>query len=70
VNVVMGLKGVQLSVADLETIGVRRVSVGSALMRTAIGAFQRASHEMLEQGTFTFAAEAASPKELTAIFEP
>lgn len=69
VNVVMGLRGVQLSLADLAAIGVRRVSVGSALCRTALGAFLRAAREMQEQGTFAFAAEAANPREISAIFQ-
>jgi 2-methylisocitrate lyase-like PEP mutase family enzyme len=68
VNVVMGLKGVQLSLDELSAIGVRRVSVGSALCRTALGAFLRAAREMREQGTFTFANDAARPRELNAIF--
>jgi len=59
VNVVMGLQGVQLSVDELSAIGVRRISVGSALARTALGAFLRAAREMREQGTFTFAKDAA-----------
>jgi 2-methylisocitrate lyase-like PEP mutase family enzyme len=33
VNVVMGLQGVRLTLAELSEIGVRRVSVGSALSR-------------------------------------
>lgn len=70
VNVVMGLRGVQLSVAELSSLGVKRVSVGSSLCRAALGAFLRAGREMREQGTFTYAAEAASPKEITAIFVP
>src|SRR5439155_12134692 len=41
VNVVMGLKGVQLSLAELSALGVKRVSVGSALSRAALGAFLR-----------------------------
>jgi 2-methylisocitrate lyase-like PEP mutase family enzyme len=69
VNVLMGLQGVQLSLADLAAIGVKRVSVGSALCRTALGAFLRAAREMQEHGTFTFASEAASPKEISAIFK-
>jgi 2-methylisocitrate lyase-like PEP mutase family enzyme len=64
----MGLQGVQLTLKELSTIGVRRVSVGSALCRTALGAFIRAAREMGEHGTFTFAAEAANPKEISAIF--
>ncbi len=69
VNVVMGLRGVQLSLPDLAAIGVRRVSVGSALCRTALGAFLRAAREMQEHGTFAFAAEAANPREISAIFQ-
>jgi len=68
VNVVMGLQGVQLTLAELSAIGVKRVSVGSALCRTALGAFLRAAREMREQGTFSFAANAANSKEISAIF--
>jgi len=68
INVVMGLQGVQLSLDELSAIGVRRVSVGSALCRTALGAFLRAAREMREQGTFTFADDAARPRDLNAIF--
>ena len=68
VNVVMGLQGVQLSLEELSAIGVKRISVGSALYRTALGAFLRAAREMREHGTFTFAADAVSPKEINAIF--
>jgi len=68
VNVVMGLKGVQLSLAELSALGVKRVSVGSALSRAALGAFLRAAREMREHGTFTFAAQAASSKEISDFF--
>jgi 2-methylisocitrate lyase-like PEP mutase family enzyme len=69
VNVVMGLQGVQLSVAELSKIGVKRISVGSSLNRAALGEFVRAAREMHDQGTFTYAAQAASPKEMTDIFD-
>ena len=69
-NVVMGLQGVQLSLAALSEIGVKRVSVGSALTRAALGAFLRAGKEMREHGTFTFADEAVSYEEISAMFEP
>jgi 2-methylisocitrate lyase-like PEP mutase family enzyme len=67
-NAVMGLRGVQLSLAELSAIGVKRVSVGSSLCRAALGAFLRAAQEIKEHGTFTFAAGAANPKEITEIF--
>jgi 2-methylisocitrate lyase-like PEP mutase family enzyme len=69
VNVVMGLQGVQLTLAELSALGVRRVSLGSALYRAAIGALMRAAQEMREHGTFSFAAHAASPLELSRILK-
>ncbi|HSS16877.1 MAG TPA: isocitrate lyase/phosphoenolpyruvate mutase family protein [Candidatus Dormibacteraeota bacterium] len=68
VNVVMGLQGVQLTLAELSEIGVRRVSVGSALSRAALGAFLRAAREMQAHGTFTFAEEAVKYAEMNQIF--
>jgi len=68
VNVVMGLQGVQLSLAELSAIGVKRVSVGSALSRAALGAFLRAARELREHGTFEFAEEAVSFREISAMF--
>jgi 2-methylisocitrate lyase-like PEP mutase family enzyme len=70
VNVVMGLQGVQLSLDDLSALGVKRVSVGSSLSRAALGAFLRAAREMREHGTFGFAADAVSFRELMGMFPP
>ncbi|MEO8505819.1 MAG: isocitrate lyase/phosphoenolpyruvate mutase family protein [Acidobacteriota bacterium] len=70
VNVVMGLQGVQLSLGDLDTLGVKRVSVGSALARAALGAFLRAGREMREHGTFTFAEQAVGYAQVSALFDP
>lgn len=71
VNVLMGLPGVHLSVAELSAIGVKRVSIGSGLSRAALGGFLRAAREMRESGTFGFAAEAVkSLSELTSTFTP
>ena len=69
VNVVMGLKGVQLSRTELSDLGVKRISIGSSLSRAALGAFLRAATEMREHGTFTFAGEAASYQEINAILQ-
>ncbi len=67
-NVVMGLAGAPLSLARLEAVGVKRLSVGGCLMRTALGALRRAAEEMRDRGTFGFAAEAIADDELTAFF--
>jgi len=58
VNVVMGLKSAAFSVAELAALGVRRISLGSALSRAALGAFVRAAREIREHGTFRFAEDA------------
>jgi 2-methylisocitrate lyase-like PEP mutase family enzyme len=65
VNVLMGSKGVTLSVEDLATLGVRRISVGAALNRAALGAFVRAAREMREHGTFGFTDDAISFTEVS-----
>jgi 2-methylisocitrate lyase-like PEP mutase family enzyme len=69
VNVIMGLQGVQLTLAELSALGVKRISVGSALTRAALGAFLRAAREMRERGTFEFAEQAVSYRDITAMFK-
>jgi 2-methylisocitrate lyase-like PEP mutase family enzyme len=58
VNVLMGLQGATFSVDELAAVGVKRISVGGALARAALGAFVRAARELKDQGTFRFADEA------------
>ncbi len=55
-------------VRELAAIGVKRISVGSALSRAALGAFLRAAKEIKEHGTFTFARDAVSFGELMETF--
>lgn len=69
VNVLVGLGNVRFSLADLSALGVKRVSVGSALSRAALGAFLNAAREMRASGTFTFAGTAALYAELQAMFQ-
>jgi 2-methylisocitrate lyase-like PEP mutase family enzyme len=65
VNVLAALKGApHLSVSELAALGVRRISLGSALSRAAMSAFIRASREIKEKGTFTFSAETYSLSEI------
>ena len=68
VNVVMGLQGVQLNLKELSELGVKRISVGSALSRAALGSFITAAKEMRSQGTFTFAENAVAFREINEIF--
>jgi 2-methylisocitrate lyase-like PEP mutase family enzyme len=60
VNVVVGLAAGQFSLATLSALGVRRISVGSALARAALGAVLRAGGEMRERGTFEFTKDAVA----------
>lgn len=59
-----------LTLAELSEIGVKRISVGSGLTRAAFGGFLRAAREMKEQGTFGFADEAVSFRDISLMFEP
>ena len=68
VNVLMGLQGVRLTVAELSEVGVKRISVGSGLSRCALGAFLRAAREMMAHGTFTFAEDAESYRSINSLF--
>ena len=43
-------------VAELESAGVRRVSVGSLLAAAAYGALVAGARELLDEGTSTYAA--------------
>jgi 2-methylisocitrate lyase-like PEP mutase family enzyme len=65
VNVLMGLKGATYSVEELSAAGAKRISVGGALARAALGAFVRAAREVKDKGTFTFAGEAISHAEVS-----
>jgi 2-methylisocitrate lyase-like PEP mutase family enzyme len=68
VNVLVGIPGAPLNLADLSAMGVRRVSLGSGLARAAFGSLLRAAQEMREHGTFAFAEEAPSSREIGAMF--
>src|SRR5579885_1511632 len=55
-------------VADLAELGVRRISVGSALARVAWGAFQRAAKLLRNEGSFAGLIEAVPFPELNQFF--
>jgi len=67
VNVLMSANtGLRLS--DLAELGVRRVSVGSSLARTAWGGFMRAARLMAEEGSFAGLDGSAPFAELNGFF--
>ncbi len=67
-NVLAGLPGMQLTVAELQELGVTRISLGGTLARAAYGALIRAATEVQAHGTFDYTKEAASRNELERIF--
>jgi 2-methylisocitrate lyase-like PEP mutase family enzyme len=58
-----------LSVADLADMGVRRVSVGSSLARTAWTGFIKAAKEIAEKGTFAGFDGTVPFSELNSLFQ-
>lgn len=54
VNVLMGGATGLHTMAELEALGVKRVSLGGAFANAAFSAFIKAAKEVAEQGTFTF----------------
>ena len=57
-----------LTLEDLASLGVRRVSVGSALARAAWGGFMRAAETIARDGSFAGFAEARSFAEINTFF--
>jgi 2-methylisocitrate lyase-like PEP mutase family enzyme len=68
VNVLMHGPSEILSVPRLADLGVRRISIGSALARVAWGAFIRAAQSIKTTGTFDSFADAASFAEINDVF--
>jgi 2-methylisocitrate lyase-like PEP mutase family enzyme len=69
VNVLMGMSGINLSVAQLSAMGVKRISTGVALARAAFGAFLRAAREIHDAGTFQFNDQALPTREINSLLE-
>jgi len=68
VNVVVGLSGAGLGVAQLQDAGVKRISIGGSLARATFGIIREAAEEMLRRGTFTFAGRQIADAELCGLF--
>jgi methylisocitrate lyase len=67
VNLLIGASG--LSVAEASDLGVRRISVGGSLARTAWAGFMKAAREIADKGTFTKLAGGYSGVELNKMFK-
>ena len=67
VNLVIG-RPLGLTVAEVAALGVRRISLGCGLARTAWGGFMRAAKLIADDGKFDGLADAASWAELNCLF--
>jgi 2-methylisocitrate lyase-like PEP mutase family enzyme len=66
VNLLIG-STIELTLSDIAALGVRRVSVGGALARTAWGGFMRAAQMIAAEGKFDGFAGAAAGAELNGL---
>jgi 2-methylisocitrate lyase-like PEP mutase family enzyme len=67
-NVVMSAADPSLTAAEMEAVGVKRLSVGGALSRLALAAFMKGAHEMKEKGAFAWVREAMPTRDLKDAF--
>ncbi len=67
-NVVMGLVGNPLTVAELSDLGVTRISLGGSLARATFGLIRRAATEITQQGIFDYASGQIADSELCEFF--
>lgn len=68
INIVAGLSAEALSVAELSTLGVKRISTGGSLARTCLAALRSSAAELMTSGSFSFAATAIPDAELSKLF--
>lgn len=67
VNLLIGTP-MGLTVKDAEALGVRRISIGGSLARSAWGGFMRVAKQIAEQGKFDGFADAAPGAEINKFF--
>jgi 2-methylisocitrate lyase-like PEP mutase family enzyme len=67
VNLLIGSAS-ELTMREIAALGVRRVSVGGALARSAWGGFIRTAKLIAEEGRFDGFTDAASGADLNALF--
>jgi 2-methylisocitrate lyase-like PEP mutase family enzyme len=68
-NVVMSAADPALTAAEMEAVGVKRLSVGGALARLAMAAFMQGAREMKDKGGFSWMDATMSSRELKAVFK-
>jgi len=67
VNFMAGIKGKSFTVAELEAVGVRRISLAASLYRAAMSGLLEAAREVKEQGTFGYLDRVMTTPELNRL---
>ncbi len=69
-NYVAGIGPLRLSLAELQDIGVRRVSIGTSFSRAALTTVFRAAREVLDEGTFGYLDGIQTVSEFNEMIDP
>ncbi len=69
VNFMVGIKGKSFTVADLESAGVRRISLATSLYRAAMGGLLEAAREVKDKGTFGYVDRSLTTPELNEFMQ-
>jgi 2-methylisocitrate lyase-like PEP mutase family enzyme len=67
-NIVVGLASAEGNARSMIEAGVRRISLGGSMARSALGFVRQCARELRDQGTFTFAAGQISQAALNELF--
>ncbi|SNB33845.1 isocitrate lyase/PEP mutase family protein [Flavobacterium psychrophilum] len=68
-NVLMGIKGSNLSFEQLSEIGVKRISLGASFYRNAMSSFIESIQDIKQTGQFDFADKSLSYQEISTLFQ-
>jgi 2-methylisocitrate lyase-like PEP mutase family enzyme len=68
-NFMVGIPNRSFSVAELEDVGVRRISLATSLYRAAMSGLVAAAREVKEHGTFGYVGTSIPSAELTAFMQ-
>jgi 2-methylisocitrate lyase-like PEP mutase family enzyme len=69
INFMVGIRGKSFSVAELETAGVRRISLASSLYHAAMSSLLEAAREVKDKGTFGYLDRSSSPSEVIGFMQ-
>ena len=69
VNFMAGIKSKSFTVAELEAVGVRRISLATSLYRVAMAGLLEAAREVKDQGTFVYLDHSITTPELNGFMQ-